>query len=283
MDPYLPENVADPPGSASAVCGERGMPVLDSILEVARQLVPGTHVGICLTDNEGTLTTLAGTDPLVFALDELQHALDEGPSLTAMREGHTVIIDDAESEHRWPRFARLAAAMGLRSHLGLPIYVEDQALGGLNLYSTTHTHLDADRLAHARLFADQAAFALSQRRRENHLAAALQSSRTIGKAIGLTMGRFDLDDEEAFARLARLSQRSNVKLRDLAAHMVKQANELRHAREASQRLVQPPLAGHIAFPWHDATDPCGIDADEGYPALGNPKAKDEGTELLPGL
>ena len=52
---------------------------------------------------------------------------------------------------------------------------------------------------------------------------ALQSSRTIGKAIGLVMERFDLDDHEAFTYLVSLSQRSNIKLRDLATHLVETA------------------------------------------------------------
>jgi hypothetical protein len=133
------------------------------------------------------------------------------------------------------------------------------------------------------VFAAQAAIALSQSRRENHLAAALQSSRTIGKAIGLTMERFDLDDAEAFARLARLSQKSNVKLCDLAAHLVKQSNDLRHVTQASQPLVQQPWAGHITLPRHDATDPSGVEANDGWPPLGNPRDHDEVTDLLPGL
>jgi GAF domain-containing protein len=259
------------------------MPVIDSIIDVAGQLVPGTHVGICIADDTGTLTTLAGTDSLVFALDDMQAALDQGPSLTAVREGHTVIIDDAESEHRWPRFMPYAVNVGLRSYLGMPICLEDQALGGLNLYSTTHAHLDADRLAHARVFAAQAAVALGQSRRENHLAAALQSSRTIGKAIGMTMERFDLDDEEAFSRLARLSQKSNVKLRDLAAHLVKQSNDLRHVTQAGQTLVQQPPAGHLSLPRRDATSADSIDPSDGWPRLRNPGDRDEVTELLPGL
>ena len=282
MDPYLPENVVELDGSASAWCAERAMPVLDSIIDAANQLVPGTHVGICIADSAGTLTTLVGTDPLVFALDDMQCAVDEGPSLTAMREGHTVIIDDAESEHRWPSFMPSAINMGLRSHLGLPIYVQDQTLGGLNLYSTLHTHLDADRLAHARVFAAQAAIALSQSRRVYHLAAALQTSRTIGKAIGLTMERFDLDDEEAFERLARLSQKSNLKLRDLAAHLVKQSNDLRHATEASRPPLQRPSTSHITLPSHDATDHAGTDIDV-WPPIANHRNLDDVTDLLPGL
>ena len=283
MDSWHPENLVDAAASAPAWRGERAMPVLDSIIDVAGQLVPGTHVGICIADSTGTLTTLAGTDPLVFALDDMQCALDEGPSLTAVREGHTVIIDDAESEHRWSRFMPYAVNLGLRSQLAVPIYVEDQALGGLNLYSTTYAHLDVDRLAHAKVFAAQAAIALSQSRRENHLAAALQSSRTIGKAIGLTMERFDLDDEEAFARLACLSQESNVKLRDLAAHLVKQSNDLRHVTDRSQPPVQQPTAGHVTLPHHHTADPCGIDVADGWSPLRNPTDRDEVTDLLPGL
>ena len=283
MDSHLPQDLVNPTGSASAWRGERAMPVLDSIIDMARQLVPGTHVGICVADSTGALTTLAGTDALVLALDDMQYAVDEGPSLTAVREGHTVIIDDAESEHRWPRFMPSAVNLGLRSQLGVPINVEDETLGALNLYSTTHTHLDADRLTHARVFAAQAAIALSQSRRENHLAAALQSSRTIGKAIGLTMERFELDDEEAFARLVRLSQESNVKLRDLAAHLVKQSNDLRHVTDRSQPPIQQPTACHITLPGQHTADPCGIDgADGGYP-LGNPRDNDEVTDLLSGL
>lgn len=283
MDSHLPQDLVNPAGSASAWRGERAMPVLDSIIDMARQVVPGTHVGICIPDSTGTLTTLAGTDPFVFALDDMQYAVDEGPSLTAVREGHTVIIDDAESEHRWPRFMPYAVNLGLRSHLGVPINVEDHTLGGLNLYSTTHTHLDADRLAHAKVFAAQAAIALGQSRREGHLAAALQSSRTIGKAIGMTMERFDLDDEEAFARLARLSQESNVKLRDLAAHLVKQSKDLRHATDGCQTPVQQPTAGHITLPDQHTADPCGIDGIDGWSPLGKPGDHDEVTDLLPGL
>lgn len=187
-----------------------------------------------MVGSDNMYTTLAGTDPLVFILDDMQYALEEGPGITAMREGHTVIVDDAESEHRWPRFMSIAVDLGLRSHLGLPISVEGRTLGGLNVYSTVHASVDAGRLAHARLLAGQAAIALGAAQRENDLVLALQSSRTIGKAVGLVMERLNLDDHEAFAHLTRLSQRSNVALRDIAAHLVKQSNDLRHSTQASQ-------------------------------------------------
>jgi GAF domain-containing protein len=87
--------------------------------------------------------------------------LDEGPCLTVIREDHTVIVDDVESEHRWQRFMPLAADLGPCTYLGVSISTEDKALGGLNLYSSSGTRLDADRLAHAKLFAAQAAMGMS--------------------------------------------------------------------------------------------------------------------------
>ena len=191
-------------------------------------------MGISVSSGDSAYTTLAGTDPLVFILDDMQFALDEGPGITAIREGHTVIVDDAESEHRWPRFMSIAVQLGLRSHLGMPISVEGRTLGGLNMYSTVPASVDAGRLAHARLLAAQTAIALDATRRESDLVLALQSSRTIGKAIGLVMERFDLDDHEAFEHLTRLSQRSSVALRDIAAHLVTQSNDLRHFTQATE-------------------------------------------------
>jgi ANTAR domain/GAF domain len=214
--------------------------VLDSIVHAVSQLGPGIHVGVSVTNSTGTFETLAGTDPLVFVLDDLQYDLDEGPCLTAIREDHTVIVEDAESEHRWPRFMPRAIDMGLRSHLGLPIPIDAKTLAGLNVYSTTHSPLDAGRLDHAKLFAAHAGMAMRHSVRENDLVLALQSSRTIGKAIGLVMEWFDLDDQEAFEYLVRLSQKANLKLRDVAAHLVKQSNDLRHCRSATH----PPLKQH---------------------------------------
>ena len=234
MQPWTPENPVALDGSASARSGGGKPPTLRPILDAAEQLTPRGYVGVCVASTDNTYTTLAGTDPLVYMLDDMQYALDEGPGITVMREGHTVMVDDAETEHRWPRFMAIAVDLGLRSHLGIPISVKGRTLGGLNLYSTVRTSVDASRLAQARLLAAQAAVALEHAQRENDSLQALKSSRTIGKAVGLVMERLNLDDHEAFAHLTRLSQRSSVALRDIAAHLVKQSNDLRHFTQATQ-------------------------------------------------
>ena len=54
----------------------------------------------------------------------------------------------------------------------------------------------------------------------DHYTSALESRRAIGMAIGIVMERYQIDDDRAFAFLVRVSQHSNVKLRDVAADII---------------------------------------------------------------
>jgi AmiR/NasT family two-component response regulator len=56
--------------------------------------------------------------------------------------------------------------------------------------------------------------------RTEHLQRALVTNRQIGIAMGILMERHRLTQEQAFDRLRDLSQRSNVKLRDVAEQII---------------------------------------------------------------
>lgn len=53
-----------------------------------------------------------------------------------------------------------------------------------------------------------------------HLQEALQSNRRIGMAVGVLMERHKLTSDQAFDRLHEASSRGNIKLRDLAEHVL---------------------------------------------------------------
>jgi len=53
-----------------------------------------------------------------------------------------------------------------------------------------------------------------------HMEEALKSSRKIGAAIGMIMASRMVTEDEAFAILKQASQKSNRKLRELAADLV---------------------------------------------------------------
>ena len=54
-----------------------------------------------------------------------------------------------------------------------------------------------------------------------HLKAALASNRRIGMALGIAVRQLDVDEDEAFEVLRRISQTSNRKLRDVAEDIIR--------------------------------------------------------------
>jgi GAF domain-containing protein len=199
---------------------------LSAIVEVAARSLPGIdHVGVSIAHRDGRVETKAGTGPLVWQLDQLQYELGEGPCVYAVAAETVVVANDIRHEQRWPRYVGPAVKAGLRAQMGLCLYAEEKTLGGLNLYATAVDRIDPEVEHAAELFAVHAALALGRAWREEGLNTALQTRKQIGQAIGIVMQRFQIDEDSAFHYLARVSQHSNVKLRDVAQELVQQAND----------------------------------------------------------
>src|SRR5690606_15327570 len=110
---------------------------LDTIVQSAQRSVPGmNHVGISVTHRDGRVETKAATDPLVRELDHIQYELGEGPCLDSIWDEPVVLVEEMQHEQRWPLYVPQAIRHGVRSQLGLRLYVDEDTLGGLNLYST---------------------------------------------------------------------------------------------------------------------------------------------------
>lgn len=197
---------------------------VQAIVTTAARSVPGmSHAGITLLLRNRP-ETLASTHPLVDRLDAVQYAANEGPCLEALRNGPVVRVERLYDETRWPVFVAAATAEGVRSQLGLRLYDDDVFLGGLNLYSTTNDVI-ADEAQHiGELFASHASIALRRTQREEQLNEALATRRLIGQALGMVMQRFQIDEHRAFEYLIRVSNHSNLKLRDIAQQLVDEHN-----------------------------------------------------------
>jgi GAF domain-containing protein len=198
---------------------------LDAVIQAAVRSLPGVdHVGISLVHRDGTIETMAGTDQLVWDLDELQYTLQDGPCFEAITQTPICLADDLGHEQRWPEYVPRALALGLRAQLGVRLFTEDQTLGGLNLYSTRSGTIDPDVQHLAQLFATHAALALGRARHVEDLNTALESRKVIGQAIGILMERYRVDEDRGFQFLIGVSNHSNVKLREIAQELVHQAN-----------------------------------------------------------
>ncbi|ORX06995.1 GAF and ANTAR domain-containing protein [Mycolicibacillus trivialis] len=201
---------------------------LKVIVEGAIALVPGARwAGISL-NRRGRIESRMPSNVLVGELDEAQANLGEGPCINAVREHHTVVIDDMSTETRWPRFARLALERGVRSVAAFQLFAREENLGAMNLYGTEPGVFDRESIMVGEVLAQHAAAALAGAMSESQLQSALVNRDLIGQAKGILMHREGLTGLQAFQLLLRTSQNANIKLVEIARWVVEQhENKLR--------------------------------------------------------
>jgi GAF domain-containing protein len=177
--------------------------------------------------SNGKLTTAACSDDIAAQVDAAQYELDDGPCLHAMRDGHTVRIEDTAEKAHWPEFEAQAAAHGIRSCLALPLKAEGKPVGALNLYARKALAFGTAQARRAENFAESASGLLSLAMRLasdaaliDQLRSSMISRTVIDQAIGIIMAREQCNQARAFAILRSASQNSNVKLRDIASAVV---------------------------------------------------------------
>jgi GAF domain-containing protein len=191
-----------------------------SITRSACETIPGVDfASISARYRDGHLVTLAPTAEVISRADSLQYEFGEGPCYEAATQERTVDSDDLASDARWPRYGPAAVALGLKAQLALELHDGPESTGALNLYSAERGILTGQRDL-AELFAVYAAMAMGHVRTVDGLVKALATRKLIGAAIGITMERYQIDEEHAFKFLVRVSQTSNVKLRDVADQLV---------------------------------------------------------------
>ena len=194
------------------------------VTSARRWLVGVDHVGICILQRSGVVETAAGTGPLVWELDALQVASDEGPCLDAVRTSPIMVAQQLRHEQRWSTYVPLALRRGVTAQMGLRLHLENQTLGGLNLYCTGVEEIDPAVQDLATLVAEYAGLSLARARQAENLQRALDTRTVIGQALGIVMERYQLDEDRAFGFLVRVSQASNVNLRVIAQDLVDQVN-----------------------------------------------------------
>ncbi|WP_328381438.1 GAF and ANTAR domain-containing protein [Micromonospora zamorensis] len=218
--------------------------VLSQVSELARRTIPGTEeVSVTLLKQEGAHTA-AFSGEMALRLDELQYEYEQGPCLEAAKEAAVVSVPDMSEEVRWPQWAAQAVQGGALSSLSIGFPIQETVLGALNIYGVKPGAFDDDAVTLAQTFAGYAAVALAHLYDTTatlaaQMQSAMQSRAVIEQAKGIIMGERRCTPDEAFAILAKVSQDSNRKLRDVAAALVERA-----ARPSSLKRDRGD-AGHL--------------------------------------
>ena len=196
---------------------------LGKAVALARDVVAGCdEAAVSIVQRKGAIDTPAATSQIARRCDELQYELREGPCLDAIWDRETVSTAVLAGEVRWPQWRpKVAADFGVRSMLCLQLFVVDDSLGAMNLYSFTPGAFDDIARAEGLAMAAHVAVALASARELDQLTTATIHRTVIGQAQGILMERLLLTADEAFAVLTGVSSRTNRKLYDIATDLVR--------------------------------------------------------------
>lgn len=205
--------------------------ILHEVVQAAISLIPGAEEGsISVVLDRLKVGSWAASCELPRIVDAAQEETGEGPCLDAAYEHKNVHVPDMRNEPRWPEFAKRASAAGAQSMLALQLYVEGDNLGALNLYSRQANAFDDESEHVGLLVAAHAAVAWAEARKIDQLGEAIQTRDLVGQAKGILMERYDINGQQAFHLLTRISQTMNIRLRRVAEELVATGELVGHRR-----------------------------------------------------
>jgi hypothetical protein len=199
-------------------------------------LIPGADAASVTLFDDGVPATVAATEESVLPLDKAQYSLDDGPCLEATRTETVVRTELEMARKQWPEFGDAAAEAGVVTTLSCPLFVRDdhtdggeaarhhRLSGALNVWSRQQGAFAPVDAALVALFTTAMSGVILTAARwsraqveARNLVAALETRDAIATAKGIVMARRGLTVDEAFAWLTEVSQRTNRKIRDIAA------------------------------------------------------------------
>jgi GAF domain-containing protein len=206
---------------------------IDAVVEFAIQALDCSYAGVAIAGRGRKPEIPAVTDPVVAEIYQLQLARGDGPLTVCMNERVPVLISDTATDDRWPDWAAQVRALGVRSVFDVPLNTAAGTVGVMGLYSSNPDAFSSDDQAIAHILARHATVAVAKARHDATMIQAIDARKLVGQAMGILMERFDLDGDRAFEVLKRYSQDNNLKLRDVANHLV----HTRQLPTTNQRLA----------------------------------------------
>jgi len=146
----------------------------------------------------------------------------------AGRSGQLFLIDDMRTEERWPDYSRHAVERAVGSSLSVPLPFQATRIGALNNYSTQPHAFGADEVTLVQEVAAWVAFAVANATAGASAAdevadmqAAVITRGVIEQAKGILMEHHKVTADQTFYLLTASSQHTGLKLRDVAAELVR--------------------------------------------------------------
>ncbi|HEU4657965.1 MAG TPA: GAF and ANTAR domain-containing protein [Capillimicrobium sp.] len=204
---------------------------LREVLHGALELFDVTGTGLMVIDEGRVLCSVAATDEPGRLLEETQERVGHGPCVDALVYDTVTQVPDLAEDDRWPELKPELPDRGVRAVLGVPVHVAGETVGALNCYVDKPRDWSESEVRALQAYADLVGSLLAsavhaQHRSElaDQLQHALNSRVVIERAVGMLMGRHDIDAVTAFNRLRRAARDRSERVAALAERVLRGHN-----------------------------------------------------------
>jgi transcriptional regulator with GAF, ATPase, and Fis domain len=200
---------------------------LEMLLGAACQFFRCAGAGLMLVDQDQALQFQAATDGGAEKLERLQVETGEGPCVDAVIRDRVTRTADLQADDRWPQLIARLTGSDVHAVMGVPVHFELGPIGSLDIYLSEPHEWDEDAERALETYAQVCATVLgiaTQAVEQGELAAqlrrALESRVRIERAVGVLMGRYDLDAVVAFEQLRKAARDRGIKAATVAERIL---------------------------------------------------------------
>jgi hypothetical protein len=212
-----------------------GAESVDGFLDGVAGFAASTLSGLAGTGIECAVTlkrrrhtsTVAGSSPRAIELDQIEQAVGDGPCIRALFTMAPELLDDVNTDERWPEYRIKLAEHGVYATLGVPLDIGEGASAALNFFGPAPGIFTSGLFDRAVEFGELASRTMhlsvrigAAQARAQNLEAAMQSRTAIDVACGVIMAQNRCSQKEAMGILAKVSSNRNQKLRDVAVELL---------------------------------------------------------------
>lgn len=180
-----------------------------------------------ILESDSRLQAATAVPRALLQLENYQVEHQEGPCVFAHQSGELQVVTDLRQERAWPGYRQIAAQVGVRAVVGIPLKLAGVSIGAINLYNTDAREWSRVDLRSAMVMTNIAtAYLLSstaltkQTELSVQLQHALDSRVLVEQAKGVLAEANGISVEAAYQLLRRYARNGGLRVHDVACAII---------------------------------------------------------------
>lgn len=180
-----------------------------------------------ILESDSRLQAATAVPRALLQLENYQVEHQEGPCVFAHQSGELQVVTDLRQERAWPGYRQIAAQVGVRAVVGIPLKLAGVSIGAINLYNTDAREWSRVDLRSAMVMTNIAtAYLLSstaltkQTELSVQLQHALDSRVLVEQAKGVLAEADGISVEAAYQLLRRYARNGGLRVHDVACAII---------------------------------------------------------------